>query len=81
MARRVLGGSNDITLRMRWCYARTLYEDPAATLADLREAVTTLEDLERISRRVLGNSHPMTKGNEHHSREARAALRAREASV
>ena len=80
MARRVLGGSNDITLRMRWCYARTLYEDPAATLADLREAVTTLEDTERTSRRVLGGAHPMTGAVESKMRDARAALRAREAS-
>ena len=31
-----------------------LYQDPAATLGDLREAVTTLEEIERIARRVLG---------------------------
>ena len=33
-------------------------EDDAATLDDLREAVTTLEDAERIARRVLGGAHP-----------------------
>ena len=37
---------------MRWNYARTLYKDPSATLDDLREAVTTLEDAERTARRV-----------------------------
>ena len=31
-----------------------LYQDPRATLDDLREAVTTLEDTERIARRVFG---------------------------
>ena len=44
VARRVLGESNDLTLKMRWNYAKALYKDPGATLDDLREAVTTLED-------------------------------------
>ena len=52
--------------------------DPAATLDDLHEAVTTLEDAERIARRVLGGSHPTTTGIEQQLRGARAALRARE---
>ena len=34
----------------------------ALTLDDLNEAVTTLEDLERIARRVLGGAHPVTGG-------------------
>ena len=45
---------------MQWAYARALYEDPAATLDDLREAVETVEETERIARRVLGGSHPLT---------------------
>ena len=52
--------------------------DAGATLDDLREAVTTLEDVERITRRVLGGVHPITKGIETSLRNARAALRARE---
>ena len=56
----------------------TLYSDPAATLDDLREAVTTLEDLERTARRVSGGAHPLTKNVEGSLRKARAALRARE---
>ena len=55
-----------------------LYQDDAATLDDLREAVTTLEDTKRIARRVLGGAHPITSAIEYHLREARAALRARE---
>ena len=39
-------------------YATALYLDPAATVDDLREAVTTLEETERTARRVFGNSHP-----------------------
>ena len=52
--------------------------DPGATLDDLREAVTTLEETARIARRVLGGAHPTAVGIEHRLREARAALRARE---
>ena len=63
---------------MRWTYAIVLYKDPAATLDDLREAVTTLEETERIARRVLGGAHPTTTGIEENLQDARAALRARE---
>ena len=55
-----------------------LYEDPAATLADLRETVTTLEDSERIARRVLGGNHPLTEWMETSLRCSREAVRARE---
>ena len=59
-------------------YAQAIYRDDGATLDDLREAVTTLEDAARIARRVLGGSHPTTMGIEVCLRLARAALRARE---
>ena len=62
-------------------YAEALYEDDSATLNDLREAVTTLEDTARIARRVLGGAHPSTKGIEVYLQDARAALRAREGPV
>ena len=58
VARRVLSESNDTTLRMRWVYAKALYLDPAATLDDIREAVTTLEEIQRTAQRVLGGTHP-----------------------
>ena len=61
VARRVFGESNDITLKLRTNYATALYGDHDATLEDLREAVTTLEDVERTARRVLGGAHPHTK--------------------
>ena len=63
---------------MRWTYAAALYRDDGATLDDLREAVTTLEDIERISRRVFGGAHPITTGIGGDLQTARAALRARE---
>ena len=78
VARRVLGESNDLTLQMRWVYARALYGDPGATLDDLREAVTTFEDVERIARRVFGGQHPFTVDTERGLRLSRAKLRARE---
>ena len=55
-----------------------LYSDDAATLDDLHEAVTTLEETEPIARRVLGGAYPITIGIEKLLRNARAALRARE---
>ena len=76
MARRVLGESDDLTLRIRWTYAMTLYRDPGATLDDLRLAVTMLEDLERIARRVLGATHPLASGIKKSQRDARVALNA-----
>ena len=78
VARRVLGDNNEFTIRMRWNYANALYEDDGAPLDDLREAVNTLEDTERIARRVLGGAHPVTTGIEDDLQNARAAFRARE---
>ena len=66
---------------MRACYAEALYGDPSATLRELREAVTTLEDAERIAQRVLGGAHPTTDGLEEDLRDVRAALRARETGL
>ena len=78
MARRVLGENNELTLKMKDKYARSLYKYDGATLDDLREAVTTLEDAERIARRVFGGSHPLTGNIGVSLRLARAELRARE---
>ena len=78
VARRILGESNDITLRLKKIYGRALHEDPGATLDDLREAVMTLEDAARIARRVLGPSHPSTEDTVHSLQKARAALAARD---
>ena len=64
---------------MHWLYAQTLYKADSATLDDLREAVTTLEEIEPTARRVFGGEHPLTTGIEGDLRELRAFLRAREA--
>ena len=63
--------------RGRSIYAQSLCQE-AATLDDLREAVTTLEETERTARRVFGGAHPLTEGIESWLRYARDTLRARE---
>jgi len=81
VARRVLGISNEITLTMRWNYARALYEDEGATLVDLREAVATMEETERTARRVLGDAHPLTVDIERALQNVRAALAVRDGAA
>ena len=63
---------------MRWVYAEALFNADGATLDDLREAVTTLEDAARISCRVLGSAHPVAAVIESHLRNARFALHSSE---
>ena len=81
VARRVLGESDELTLKMRWNYALSLYTDPAATLDDGREAVETLEEVERTARRVLGGEHPFTVEIELHLRTSRDTVHAREGDL
>jgi tetratricopeptide (TPR) repeat protein len=83
VARRVLGASHILTLRMGWIYAESLYGpyafgDTGATLADLREAATMLEEVATTARRVLGGGHPTTAAIENDLQNLRAALAARD---
>ena len=80
VARRVRGENDILTLKLRWGHARALYRDNAATLDDLREAVTMLEETARTARRVLGSAHPVTEGIETDLGNARPLLSARESS-
>ena len=64
---------------MRKIFATVLYQNPSATLDDLRKSVTTLEDIEPTARRVLGGSHPLTPKFERALQMARTVLGAREA--
>ena len=80
VAQRVIGESNEITLKMSQIYTEALLFDTDATLDDLREAVTTLEDTERTARRVFGGAHPHTVEIEGSLRNARAVLRDKERS-
>jgi hypothetical protein len=77
-ARRLLGESHIQTLRIRASYAWMLSNDVSPSLDDLREAVTTLEEIQPIARRVVGGAHPFTAEVEPNLQYARAALRARE---
>ena len=78
VARRILGESRELTLRMKWTYAQSLYKDASATLNDLREAESTLKDAVRLARRVLGSTHPTVVQMENSLQNARAILGARE---
>jgi len=72
-ARVVFGGAGKDFVR-----GGLLYFDAGATLEDLREAVTTFEDIVRTARRVFGAAHPLTTGIEKQLQNARVVLRARE---
>ena len=74
VAQCVLGKETRLTLKMRWIYGEALRRDTGATLDELREAATTLEDTERIARRVFGVAHPLTVDFRKALRYARAAL-------
>ena len=78
VARRVLEKNDRTTLGMQSIYAEALYCDPDATLDNVREAVSTLDDTERTARRVFGGAHPLTVDFGLHLQKSRAALRARE---
>ena len=56
-------------------YAQALFQDANATLDDLREAVTTLEETARTARRVLGGTHPLTSAIEEDLLKTQATLR------
>ena len=58
--------------------ANALYMNDGATLDDLSEAVTTLEETARTARRVLGGAHPLTVDVETNLQDAQATLAARE---
>ena len=79
VARRVLGENHQLTLTIRFAYGVALYQDDGATLDDVREAVTTLEETERTARRVLGGTHPTVVSIGEALRDSQAALAAYEA--
>ena len=81
VARRNYREGTELTLQMRANYAAALYMDDGATLDDIREAVSTLEDIERIARRVFGGGHPTTVRIKQSLRRARAVLSTREGDL
>ena len=78
VSRRALGEGHRLTLKIRSLYAQTLYLDAGATLDDLHEATTTLEETERTARRVFGGAHPIIRAIETNLKNLRSVLRARE---
>ena len=44
--------------KLRWRLVTSLYKCEGASISDCEEAVATLEDVIRISRRVCGANHP-----------------------
>ena len=81
VARHVLGESDDTTIRMRSVYAGALCKDTGATLDDLREGVTTLEEIERIARQVFGGANPLVMQIAQNLGCARALLGARDGTA
>ena len=79
VARRILGENAEFTLTMRFNYARGLYNDPGATLSDLRESVRLFEKIEPTAQRALGSAHPEVGKIERVWIHAREKLRAGEA--
>jgi hypothetical protein len=78
VARRVLGDTHEYTLKVRCTYAGALYKDDGATLDELREALTTLEELALTARRVMGGEHPLTRVIDRALGASREALSARD---
>ena len=76
VARRVLPENDEAWFMMRMNFAAVLYEPDWATVDDVREAVTTLEDLAPITRRVLGCKHPTVVSIELSLRKVRGKARA-----
>ena len=67
-ARRAFGAEHDIVIHFRWTYGVALLDGSRvkdkheASRDDLAESTAVLEEVSRTSRRVLGPSHPFTKG-------------------
>ena len=66
---------------MRSTYAGALCQDDDFTLDDLRETVTTLEEIEPTARRVFGGAHPLVGNIGRNLENARAGLRDNEGDV
>ena len=78
---RLLGPDRECVLAIRRTYARAMYNCENTPLGDLRQAVEILEEVSRISSRVLGPRHPHTFRSEKCLGEAREKLAQAEAPV
>ena len=76
----MLGNQHQNTLILRQLYAEALYKHCYSSLAEVREAIATLEDVHRMTRQVFGSSHPNCRGVVYHLAEARERLSLQEAA-
>ena len=81
VAQRVLGESDQLTIRLRWNYAESLYKADGAALGDFREASAMFEDMASTAQRIFGGAHPLVVDIGNELRNARAALAAREGDL
>jgi len=75
-AQRVLGKSDEGTLKMKINYALMLTTDAKATLVDLNEAIDVLENAIPDAQRAFGASHPLVVHVENTLQYSRQTLRA-----
>mgnify|MGYP006217895773 CR=1 FL=1 len=73
-ARRALEPEDITTFRLRRAYAEALYSDGASPVRDVREAVTTLEELDKAARRIYGEDNPFREHIRRSLEEARKKL-------
>ena len=78
---RSLGTDHESAFALRRTYARALYSGEEPPLRDLRQAVEILEEVSRMSSRVMGPRHPRTLRSEDYLQEAREELARAEAPV
>ena len=81
VAGRIFGEDHIRMLEMRCLYAAASFQVDNATLDDIREAMATLEDMQRNARRVLGGAHPLVAQIASHLGDVREELDARGMSV
>jgi hypothetical protein len=74
LSTRAMGAENRTTLLIRWRLAIALYQDPDASLDDIVEAATTLEDVSRRWIRVFGPADPDSNHIQFHLQNARKLL-------
>ena len=67
------GPDGSLTLEVRTWYALALFRADGASEDDVSEAETTLDDVWRRSRRVLGEAHPDTERTREFLEEVRSA--------
>ena len=71
-AKRVLGADNEVYLNFVWTFSDCINRDRNLSRDDLLDAVATIDDSFRRSRRVMGPQHPLTSELERHLERAKS---------